>query len=116
MQPSTRGCQSGEKADACCEAMTAECLACAAGLTEEEFCVQQPTIDGCKSQPVVKKVCCRAMTAPCLACAANTTKEEYCKMQPSTRGCQSGEEANACCEAMTAECLACAAGLTEEEC
>merc|ERR1719323_2635605 len=90
MQPSTDGCKSQPVEKACCRAMTAQCLACAAGVTEEEYCVQNPATDGCKSQPV-EKACCRAMTARCLACAADMTEEEYCRMQPSTVGCKSGE-------------------------
>merc|ERR1711972_14757 len=87
----------------CCLGLTAECLACAADQTEEEYCAENPEIAGCLP-------CCRALTAECLACASNQTEHEYCTENPETAGCP-----RACCEALTAECLACEAGQTEEE-
>jgi hypothetical protein len=33
----------------CCRAMTANCLACAAGLTIKEYCDENPTTAGCKA-------------------------------------------------------------------
>merc|ERR1719188_2264495 len=42
---------------ACCRAMTAECLSCSAGQTEEEYCAENPSTEGCP------RACCMAMTA-----------------------------------------------------
>ena len=33
---------------ACCYALTAECLSCAAGMELEEYCEQNPEKSGCK--------------------------------------------------------------------
>jgi len=92
------------EAHACCTGATADCLACSEGKTVEEYCVENPSTEGCS------QACCRTMTADCLACSAGQTVEEYCAENPGTAGCT-----QACCMAVTAECLACAEGLTEEE-
>lgn len=61
---------------ACCLGLTVNCLACAAGLSEEQYCDFYPTTAGCASpQP-----CCRALTAECLACNAGMSVDEYCKL------------------------------------
>ena len=89
----------------CCEAMTADCLACASGQTKEVYCTEHPQTDGCG------RICCQAMTADCLSCASGQTKEAYCAEHPQTDGCND----LICCRAMTASCLACAAGQTVED-
>ena len=33
---------------ACCYALTAECLSCAAGMELDQYCEQNPEISGCK--------------------------------------------------------------------
>eukprot|EP00947_MAST-08B_sp_MAST-8B-sp1_P004937 g4937.t1 len=38
------------KARICCKAMTAQCLSCAAGLTEDEYCAKNPATAGCPQQ------------------------------------------------------------------
>ena len=93
----------------CCRAMTAPCLACAAGVTQAEYCAKKPRTVGC---PVVEptcaltrckegytciegkgcvreapKPCCRAMNAKCLACTEGKTVGEYCLANPKTVGC-----------------------------
>jgi hypothetical protein len=35
----------------CCKAMTASCLACAAGITPNEYCKKYPKTQGCKPEP-----------------------------------------------------------------
>merc|ERR1740121_3193869 len=65
----------------CCRALTADCLACSAKQTVEEYCAENPDTVGC-SQP-----CCRALTADCLACSAGQTVGEYCAESPDTVGC-----------------------------
>ena len=37
----------GEDSDVCCEAMNAECLACAADMTVEAYCLEYPETTGC---------------------------------------------------------------------
>lgn len=76
----------------CCKAMNAQCMSCAAGLSEEEYCKENPATVGCgddeddgEPQP-----CCMGLTVPCMACAAGVSEEEYCKLNPDFDGC--GEE------------------------
>ena len=76
----------------CCKALNAQCLACAAGLTEAEYCTRHPGTPGCKLiQPITlptAPACCEAMTASCLSCAAGMTQAEYCSTNPITYGCK----------------------------
>mmetsp|Transcript_63704 Transcript_63704/g.170394 ORF Transcript_63704/g.170394 Transcript_63704/m.170394 type:complete len:112 (+) Transcript_63704:243-578(+) len=94
----------------CCEAQTAACLACAQGVSVEEFCGGSPATEGCEgaregvsteeyceAHPGADgcgspsgKACCLALTAPCLACAANVSTEDYCQSKPETSGCGAG--------------------------
>lgn len=89
----------------CCMAMTVDCLACADGITEQEYCSKHPGTVGCTAQ-----ACCMAATAECLACSDGTSVQEYCSKHPTTAGCP-----QPCCKAMTAECLSCEQHMTEEE-
>merc|ERR1712232_1378559 len=97
--PDTQGCDTqGEDEDEkpstdnvtiCCQAMTAECLACKRNLTVEEYCRQAPDTQGCETRSPQGEnedekpntddvtVCCQAMTAECLACKRNLTVEGY---------------------------------------
>merc|ERR1712012_197471 len=68
-------------ANACCLAMTADCLACSEGKTVEEYCAEKPSTEGCS------EACCMAVTAECLACAEGLTEEEYCTKHPSSEVC-----------------------------
>jgi len=76
---------------ACCESITATCVACREGISKEEFCRKQ-TIKyiGCdhetitplqKSKSLLKKNkgCCRAYTAKCLACVDGVSVQDFCK-------------------------------------
>merc|ERR1711904_553849 len=49
----------------CCNAYTAECESCKAGVSVEEFCRIYPTFSGC---PTPTPVCCNAYNAECEAC------------------------------------------------
>merc|ERR1711959_211372 len=80
----------------CCKAMNAQCMSCAAGVSEEDYCKENPATVGCgddeddgeddgEPQP-----CCMGLTVPCMACAAGVSEEEYCKLNPDFDGC--GEE------------------------
>ena len=40
---------------ACCQAVTADCLACTAGISVEEFCLDNPDIEGCPSKYIYTK-------------------------------------------------------------
>ena len=114
----------------CCLAMVAECFACEAGISIEEYCENNPNVDGCEpyaplepDEPDEPIGCCLAMTAECLACQAGVSVEEYCVDNPSVVGCEpysptepeEPDEPIGCCLAMTAECLACQAGISIEE-
>jgi hypothetical protein len=106
----------------CCKAFSLNCLACAAGLTEDEFCGNDPEHEVCTVDDNEPKMCCKAMTASCLACAKGITVKKYCKENPETVGCDKDKgdvkgiggkgdlSDRICCEAMTADCLACSAG------
>merc|ERR1712176_1269170 len=65
----------------CCRAMTAQCLSCAAGQTEAEYCKLNPQTVGCPRK------CCKALTLQCLSCAADQTEEEYCADNPTFPDC-----------------------------
>lgn len=73
-------------AQACCKAITAECLACQARVTEEEFCTIKPKTFGCPDKNADKKPakaeenteCCHEVTAECLACQTGMTAQDYC--------------------------------------
>merc|ERR1719220_126336 len=110
----------------CCKAMTADCLACAQGITTEEYCDANPQFPGCFQAKILPaalevgraeslgkppKFCCMGMTADCLACSAGVSVDKYCRKHPKTVGCPP----RMCCKAMTADCLACAQGITTEE-
>jgi len=112
---------SAPKPKACCRGYTAQCMACVAGITIEEFCQSRyrsahkgREYPGCKS--VLKtevelsaldtleallargapkpKACCRAYTAQCQACVAGITKEEFC--QSRYRSAHKGREYPGC--------------------
>jgi len=70
--------------EVCCKEITAECLSCLIGVTEEEFCDAIPCTLGCFEKPV----CCEALTAECLSCQLGLTVEEFCNASPSTPGCE----------------------------
>ena len=76
----------------CCKAMNAQCMSCAAGVSEEDYCKENPATVGCgddeddgeddgEPQP-----CCMGLTVPCMACAAGVSEEEYCKLNPDFDG------------------------------
>lgn len=129
--PALEGSDSnGRPAKPCCKALTAECLACAAHQTEEEYCAQHAETTGCavlhgKPVPYLVQLksttatttllsythCCRGNTSSCLACLADQTEEEHCADHPATKGCP-GEP---CCKEQIAACLACATYMTVEE-
>merc|ERR1711977_814960 len=80
----------------CCKAMNAQCMSCAAGVSEEDYCKENPATVGCgddeddgeddgEPQP-----CCMGLTVPCMACAAGVSEEEYCKLNPDFDGCGEG--------------------------
>ena len=73
----------------CCEALTADCLACSLGMTVEEYCLINPNEMGCEQYAQNDAImCCMAMTADCLACSAGLTVEEYCLINPNEMGCE----------------------------
>ncbi len=94
----------------CCQAMTAQCLACNWSVSVDEYCQQNPGTSGCPTVPM----CCRAMTAQCLACDAGLPEYEYCRRNPNSPwpGCPTTPT---CCQANTPICLACQQGLSVDE-
>ena len=104
----------------CCQAISAKCEACKAGVTVEEICrVREEDmafdsflgpLDGCpQNQP---KPCCRANTLECQACIADVSEEEFCRRKPHSHVCPQKKQ---CCRANTLECQACIADVSEEE-
>merc|ERR1719203_1254455 len=106
--------------------MTADCLACSAGVSVDKYCRKHPKTVGCPP-----RMCCKAMTADCLACAQGITTEEYCDANPQVPGCfqakilpaalevgraeSLGKPPKFCCMGMTADCLACSAGVSVDK-
>merc|ERR1711959_662836 len=94
----------------CCRANNAECNACSAKVSEEEYCKKNQHVSGCEKY----KICCTANNAECNACAADLTEEQYCEKNPAIQGCDKYHK-KSCCKANNAECNACALDMTEEE-
>ena len=78
----------------CCQAISAKCEACKAGVTVEEICrvheedmaldsYLQP-LEGCPKKP---KKCCRANTLECQACNAGVSEDEFCRRNPHSHVC-----------------------------
>merc|ERR1711959_657955 len=106
----------------CCQAISAKCEACKAGVTVEEICrVREEDmafdsllgpLDGCpQNQP---KPCCRAFTLECEACNAGVSEDEFCRTNPHSQVCPQNQP-KPCCKAFTLECEACIAGVSEDE-
>merc|ERR1712057_101167 len=92
----------------CCRANNAECNACSAKVSEEEYCKKNQHVSGCEKY----KICCTANNAKCNACAADLTEEQYCQKNPFVQGCDKYRDdgKKGCCKANTAECRACQEG------
>merc|ERR1711887_311053 len=111
-----------EQPPICCQAYNAECLSCAEGLSEEEYCKKNPSdffgaVQGCEKYQNGGggNFCCKAFTADCLACSAGKSVEKFCKKKKNrdVPGCEKyhkGDGGNFCCKAFTADCLSCSAG------
>merc|ERR1712072_1181901 len=80
----------------CCNAISARCEACKAGVSVEEICrtwvvdssdpfssLSRP-LSGCENQP---KQCRRAFTLECEACNAGVSEEEFCRRNPHHQVC-----------------------------
>ena len=77
-----------EKPKLCCKALNKKCMACAAGVTEEEFCdlPQNQGKYGCPGEtPTKVKMCCLAQTKECMACKSGQTVKEFCN-SPAHKG------------------------------
>merc|ERR1712072_773 len=117
----------------CCNAISAQCEACKAGVSVEEICrtwvvdssdplsFHSRPLDGCPTEQ--PPICCNAYNAKCEACKFGITVEEMCRvheedmaldshLQP-LQGCP--KKPKKCCRAYTLECQACDADLSEEE-
>merc|ERR1712118_158524 len=81
----------------CCNAISAQCEACKAGVSVEEICrtwvvdssdplsFHSIPLEGCpKKQP---KACCRANSLECQACIADVSEEEFCRRDPHSHVC-----------------------------
>ena len=64
---------------------------CTLGITEAEYCKDNPTTPGCPGPPKKEepRVCCMAMTASCLSCSEGISKREFCSRYRNRRvqGC-----------------------------
>jgi len=115
------GAPSAPAPQPCCKALTAACLSCVEGVSEEEYCEANPDTVGCEASGAVETgdavddptPCCMALTADCLSCSAGVTIQEYCEANPDAIGCEG--DPTPCCMALTADCLSCSAGVSEEE-
>jgi len=117
----------------CCNAISARCEACKAGVSVEEICrtwvvdssdpfsYKSRPLPGCPTEQ--PPICCNAYNAKCEACKFGITVEEMCRvheedmaldshLQP-LQGCP--KKPKKCCRANTLECQACNAGVSEEE-
>ena len=94
---SARSIASPEPQKFCCNAISAQCEACKAGVSVEEICrtwvvdssdplsFHSRPLDGCpKKQP---KPCCRANTLECQACIAGVSEKEFCERDPHSHVC-----------------------------
>ena len=105
-------------------ALDKSCMACSAGVTEEEFCDRPQNLGkyGCPGEPPSPpKICCQAQTKECMACKSGQTVEEFCDYPAhfGQFGCpgtpvKPGPN-KICCQAQTKECMACNSGQTVEE-
>merc|ERR1712057_124711 len=93
----------------CCKENKAECLACAAGQTEKQYCENN--------------IRARKLATGMFGCRTTTCKkvpgcgkymEEFCKKNPGIQGCDKYHK-KSCCKVNNAECNACALDMTEEE-
>ena len=80
---------------ACCMAYNSSCNACAAGMSEFQYCQENPAMAGCsKFQPMIQprpmrrlQRCCRAANAKCLACAQGISVRRFCSQNMRVPGC-----------------------------
>lgn len=123
----------------CCMAMTPQCLACAAGISVEDW-LERNTLSfekekrraGPFGQFMLAKEaprrCCMAMIPQCLACHNGMSLEEWQNVYESQFGQMekrragpfgqfqlAKESPQMCCMAMTPQCLACQAGISIQE-
>jgi len=122
-------CEGGEckkTAAVCCEAETAQCKACAAGMSVADFCAKQKTaVDGCrrpaettKKPVVVTPACCKALNDPAcklcmIAARAGLTVDAYCKTSSAARtmnGCKKPIVEDKCATVKCAEGTRCSRG------
>merc|ERR1711977_338862 len=76
-------CKAGVSVEESCRTNTLECQACNADVSEEEFCRRKPHSHVCPQ----KKQCCRANTLECQACIADVSEEEFCRRKPHSHVC-----------------------------
>merc|ERR1712144_92321 len=93
---SARSIASPEPQKFCCNAISAQCEACKAGVSVEEICrtwvvdssdplpFHSRPLEGCPKKP---KKCCRANTLECQACNADVSEEEFCRRNPHSHVC-----------------------------
>jgi len=74
----------------CCMAFTASCMACAQGVSMEEYCSSHPDTVGCpkRAPDIEPKLCCKALSASCMACIEGVSQRHFCRHNPATPGCE----------------------------
>lgn len=72
----------------CCEALTAQCEACKAKMSVDQYCHYFPSTQGCSGSTTT--YCCKALIASCLACQLNMDMATYCSVNSNVQGCEFG--------------------------
>jgi len=104
----------------CCEAKTADCIACSKGISKEELCRNKRHLLGCSVdvRDSQQQACCEALTAACIACSRGIGEKEVCEDDPHISGCPQPAlhvMPITCCDAMTADCVACRIGISVQD-
>lgn len=124
----------------CCMAFTPSCLACAEGLSVEQWCITHNDDNLgnlCRLSSAVtsippiapERVCCTAFTPSCLSCVEGLSEVQWCmkhRLDEQGKMCvassnfpsqtsiiSSSPPVKYCCMALTSYCLACVEGISE---
>lgn len=99
----------------CCLALNVQCLSCAEGITEEEYCDKYPTTMGCPTIPPPPPVDCGGHEAPTCAECPKGEGSKWCNGDCEWVSPEGFCRGRGCCRALTAECGACSEGITVDE-
>mmetsp|Transcript_107557 Transcript_107557/g.213634 ORF Transcript_107557/g.213634 Transcript_107557/m.213634 type:complete len:302 (-) Transcript_107557:219-1124(-) len=105
----------------CCEAETADCIACSKGIKKEDLCKTNSRLPGCSRDlnNLQHRRCCEAMTAECIACRRGIGQKQVCEEDAHISGCPQlashAQHRRSCCDALNAKCVACRMGISRRE-